>query len=106
MHLSGISWKGRATHYLGCIDALSEAGQVCPARRFSGRRKRQPDAVSNGPCADHEQHADVQDGQLVGNDVVRSNQWLQRRFCSAAYAALPGRTRFHTVPPRDLDATV
>jgi hypothetical protein len=31
VYLSDISWKGRATtHYLGCIDALSEAGEQVP----------------------------------------------------------------------------
>ena len=30
VYLSDISWKGWATHYLGCIDALSEAGQFVP----------------------------------------------------------------------------
>ncbi len=30
VYLSDISWKGGATHYLGCIDALSEAGQQVP----------------------------------------------------------------------------
>jgi hypothetical protein len=30
VYLSDISCKGRATHYLGCIDALSEAGQFVP----------------------------------------------------------------------------